>query len=244
MISELVDKKYVSSIQTSVIHHLRDEVFGKTKDIHPGWLSFQNGMVDLRTGQLRPAVPDDNITKTLELDYDPDADYSEWEEFVRMISRTEPGAAAAKKKAAATAKAAATKAATAKGKGKGKGKATAVEKEAETTETAEKEATEDHQEKEHDESGDDHDDHDDDTIYDFIRWMIGYAVQGNPVRKLFFMLYGKHGNNGKSLFLNTLGNVMGMYSSAMKRTIVFDSHASRSAGGHDTELVQLRGKRF
>ena len=51
-------------------------------DAHPMLLACRNGTVDLTTGDLRPAQPDDLLTRGVDVDYEPDADTSEWEKFI------------------------------------------------------------------------------------------------------------------------------------------------------------------
>ena len=60
--------------------------FLKVKDIHPGFLSCKNGLVDLKTGSLRPCIPDDNITKSLDISYDVNARANEFDKSDTKIS--------------------------------------------------------------------------------------------------------------------------------------------------------------
>jgi putative DNA primase/helicase len=48
-------------------------------------LVCENGIVDLRTGVLRPITRDDMVTKTTGIEYDPDADTSWWEKFIDSV---------------------------------------------------------------------------------------------------------------------------------------------------------------
>lgn len=61
--------------------HVDAEAF----DAHPHLLSFRNGVVDLRTGALRPHDKDDMLTVSLPLDYDPAAACPRWEQFLTEI---------------------------------------------------------------------------------------------------------------------------------------------------------------
>ncbi len=54
-------------------------------DVDPWLLSVANGVIDLRTGELRPGKPDDRITKHSPVKYDPKARSDQWEKFVREV---------------------------------------------------------------------------------------------------------------------------------------------------------------
>lgn len=54
-------------------------------DAKPHLLSFRNGVVDLRTGKLRPHDKDDMLTVSLPVDYEPEATAPRWEQFVAEI---------------------------------------------------------------------------------------------------------------------------------------------------------------
>lgn len=83
----------------------------------------------------------------------------------------------------------------------------------------------------------------DEELYNFMRWSIGYAAQGNPIKKIFYVFYGEMGYNGKSLFLNTIKNVLQFYAVAMDKSVVVSGHG-KTAGSHSTELVQLENSRL
>jgi putative DNA primase/helicase len=59
-------------------------------DARPDLLSFRNGTVDLRTGQLRPHDKGDMLTYCLDLDYRPEALCPRWESFLREIFPEDP----------------------------------------------------------------------------------------------------------------------------------------------------------
>ena len=54
-------------------------------DAQPDLLSFRNGTVDLRTGELRPHAKEDMLTYTLDIDYRPDAQAPRWETYLSEI---------------------------------------------------------------------------------------------------------------------------------------------------------------
>ena len=54
-------------------------------DTDPWQLNVQNGVIDLRTGQLRPHRRDDSISKLAPVAYDPNATCPRWERFLQEI---------------------------------------------------------------------------------------------------------------------------------------------------------------
>lgn len=54
-------------------------------DAHPDLLTVRNGVVDLRTGELRPHDPMLGLTKILDVDYDETAEAPRWELFMKEI---------------------------------------------------------------------------------------------------------------------------------------------------------------
>lgn len=179
-----LSKKIISKLNDGTLHSnilkfakpiINDSEFSQKKDINPYLLSCKNGMVNLITGELRPAVPDDNITKTLETSYDVNADSSLFERFVREITSSEQGP--------------------------------------------------------------------DNDVYNYFKWLLGYALQGNPIEKKFIILYGPHGNNGKSLVMSTINNVLEHYSVTMDKSVILEG-PKKTSGSHSTELAALENARY
>ncbi len=54
-------------------------------DADPDKLNCHNGAVDLRTGDLTPHDPAQRFTYCLTVDYDPQADYAPWDDFLRGV---------------------------------------------------------------------------------------------------------------------------------------------------------------
>ncbi len=56
---------------------------------HNWLLPVANGVIDLKTGNLTKGRPEDRMTKTLDIEYDPHADYSLWLKILQEISGSE-----------------------------------------------------------------------------------------------------------------------------------------------------------
>lgn len=62
---------------------------GEGWDMDPLLLGVENGVVDLRTGELRAGRRTDRITKAVSLEYDPKATAPRWERFLPEVFRSE-----------------------------------------------------------------------------------------------------------------------------------------------------------
>lgn len=79
----------------------------------------------------------------------------------------------------------------------------------------------------------------DEEMIDFIQRMVGYCLTGDISEQVMFILYG-FGKNGKSVFLSTLGELLGDYAgTASFRTFDADKQSENS-----NDLAMLKGKRF
>ncbi|HEY9701919.1 MAG TPA: phage/plasmid primase, P4 family [Allocoleopsis sp.] len=176
LISKLNNGMLTNNILKFVKPLVRDQEFSKIKDIHPYRLSCKNGIVDLSTGEIRNSIPEDNITKCIDIEYDPKADSNDFDTFIKEITSNENGI--------------------------------------------------------------------DLDMYNFLRWSIGYSLQGQPKKKLFFILYGEHGFNGKSLLVNIICEVLEFYATTMDKSVVLESGGKKTAGSHSTEICQLENCRI
>lgn len=59
-------------------------------DADPHLLNCRNGVVDLRTGELRPHKPGEKFLKQINLDYDPDAPAPRWRRFLEEVYPSSP----------------------------------------------------------------------------------------------------------------------------------------------------------
>lgn len=63
---------------------------GSNWDDNPWLLGVGNGVVDLKTGELRNGKPEDRISKNTYITFDPDAACPRWTEFIQEITGPEP----------------------------------------------------------------------------------------------------------------------------------------------------------
>ena len=80
-------------------------------------------------------------------------------------------------------------------------------------------------------------------MYNFMKWILGYAIQGKPKKKLFFIFWGPEGYNGKSLLLNTISSVLEDYAVTMDKSVVLEA-PKKTAGSASSELMRLENCRF
>ncbi len=87
-------KGFSQTILELLTHDIYDYDFEEVRDIHPGYLSVANGMLNLTTLELREARAQDNITRKLKTAFKANADYSIWDKFVlghHLVTRGHPG---------------------------------------------------------------------------------------------------------------------------------------------------------
>jgi putative DNA primase/helicase len=75
----------------------------------------------------------------------------------------------------------------------------------------------------------------------YVQRAVGYTLTGLVDEKCFFILHGA-GNNGKTMFTETLGWVMGEYWNAAPKS-VFIGYGNKQ-DGHPTDLAKVAGARY
>ena len=73
----------------------------------------------------------------------------------------------------------------------------------------------------------------------FLQQMAGYSLTGDTREHALFFVYGP-GGNGKSVFLNTIVNILGDYAC----TSAMDTFTASGADRHPTDLAMLKGARL
>ena len=81
----------------------------------------------------------------------------------------------------------------------------------------------------------------DPEVVDYLQVAAGYSITGSTQEKKIFLLHGDT-NTGKSLFINTLGSVMGSYASSGSFTSL--AAKSREEGGPRSDIARWESKRL
>ena len=80
---------------------------------------------------------------------------------------------------------------------------------------------------------------DNEELQRFLQQMAGYSLTGDTREHALFFVYGP-GGNGKSVFLNTLVNILGDYAC----TSAMDTFTASGNDRHPTDLAMLKGARL
>jgi putative DNA primase/helicase len=79
----------------------------------------------------------------------------------------------------------------------------------------------------------------DQNLQAYLQRMVGYALTGSTREHALFFLYGT-GANGKSVFVNTLADILGDYATNAPMDTFMETRTDR----HPTDMAGLRGARF
>lgn len=73
----------------------------------------------------------------------------------------------------------------------------------------------------------------------YIQKAVGYSATGSTKEQVMFILYG-NGRNGKSIFINTLSDILGTYAETMNVSSIMVKHSS----GANSDIARLEGARL
>lgn len=78
----------------------------------------------------------------------------------------------------------------------------------------------------------------------YIQRLFGYAMTGLIKEKVFPVLYGRTGWNGRSMIVETINHVMGDMAGSIASEILLSSKHIRNSAGPSPDIVALKGKRM
>lgn len=81
-------------------------------------------------------------------------------------------------------------------------------------------------------------------VVEYIQKILGYSVTGLGNINRFYVLYGEHGQNGKSTMLETLFKVLGDIASPIQSEMLLDRDVPKNPDAPSASLYDLYGKRL
>jgi putative DNA primase/helicase len=78
----------------------------------------------------------------------------------------------------------------------------------------------------------------------YLQRLFGYAMTGLVNEKVFPVMYGKTGWNGRSLIVETISHVMGDLAGSIPAEMLLSQRYSRSASGPAPDIMSLKGIRL
>ena len=85
---------------------------------------------------------------------------------------------------------------------------------------------------------------DNQELVDYIQRLFGYTITGLVQEKVFPVLYGRTGWNGRSLIIETISRVMGDLAAQIPSEMLLSQKYSRSSSGPSPDIMSLKGKRM
>lgn len=85
---------------------------------------------------------------------------------------------------------------------------------------------------------------DNQEVVDYLHRVLGYAITGLNTERIFLVLFGKHGQNGKGTMMEILFKILASLSGPIQSEMLMSQKFSKSASGPSPEIVALKGKRL
>jgi len=84
----------------------------------------------------------------------------------------------------------------------------------------------------------------DEEMIAYIRRLFGYSITGLVHEKVFPVLYGKSGWNGRTLIVESIAHVMGPYARPIPPEMLMSSKIIKSSSGPSPDIMSLKGLRM
>ncbi|MCX5834857.1 MAG: phage/plasmid primase, P4 family, partial [Deltaproteobacteria bacterium] len=81
-------------------------------------------------------------------------------------------------------------------------------------------------------------------LVDYLQRLFGYAMTGLIGEKVFPVLYGRTGWNGRSLIVETISHVMGELARSIPSEMLLSQKFAKSASGPSPDIMSLKGIRM
>lgn len=84
----------------------------------------------------------------------------------------------------------------------------------------------------------------DKSMVEYLQRLYGYSMTGLVQEKVFPVLYGKTGWNGRSLIVETISAVMGSLAGSIPSEMLLTQKFAKSSSGPSPDIMSLKGIRF
>lgn len=81
-------------------------------------------------------------------------------------------------------------------------------------------------------------------VIEYLHRILGYACTGLNQERVFLVLFGKHGQNGKGTMMEVLYHVLGPMAGPIQSEMLMNQKFSRSTSGPSPDLMALKGRRL
>lgn len=81
-------------------------------------------------------------------------------------------------------------------------------------------------------------------VIDFLHRVLGYSITGLNKERVFVVLYGKNGQNGKGKLMEILFHILGKLSGPIQTEMLMAQRFAKSADGPTPAVMSLKGRRF
>ncbi len=84
----------------------------------------------------------------------------------------------------------------------------------------------------------------DTEVIGYLQRVLGYACTGLNQERVFFVFFGRHGQNGKGTLMEILYHVLGKLAGPIQSEMLMSQKFSRSTSGPSPDLMALKGRRL
>lgn len=85
---------------------------------------------------------------------------------------------------------------------------------------------------------------DDKDLVSYIQRLYGYTMTGLVSEKVFPVMYGKTGWNGRSLIIETISHIMGSFAGPIPSEMLLSSKLTKNSSGPSPDIMGLKGLRL
>ncbi|MDH5525451.1 MAG: phage/plasmid primase, P4 family [Desulfobulbaceae bacterium] len=85
---------------------------------------------------------------------------------------------------------------------------------------------------------------DNDELLAFFDRLIGYAITGLNIERIFVVLFGAHGQNGKGTIMEILYHILGVLAGPIQAEILISNRGTKTGSAPSPEILAMKGMRL